>query len=389
MAHDVFISYSTKDKMVADAVCATLERKKIRCWIAPRDVPAGQPFAASLVKAIKASSVIVLILSEGSNQSTHVLREVGEAVDNGIPILPLRIENVDPTEEMHYYIKSIHWLDAMNPPLERHLEKLADSVQALLTIKEQPPQTMHTTAIADPAKKPRAMPVWGIILLVFIGLAILGSLGAWMLKQQEQVPLALSTSIPSGNNVATAIPVLSPSPGDAQWRTLAFITPNDTLWRQTENSYTIIAKPSEKTIAWSEEMIAGDFSLSAEVTSEQPDGNAQFIIYGDGVGLSKGCLIFTYGPGFALITKDTIYHQGENWLVVTEGDFGFQKATHAFTIEITGGTANFYVDGLKAASAFLPSGTNRQGRVGLLQHWEEPVGVTYSNIKIKILGGVD
>ena len=134
MAHDVFISYSTKDKTVADAVCAKLESQKIRCWIAPRDVPAGQPFAASLVKAIRASSVIVLILSQGSNQSTHVLREVGEAVDSGIPILPLRIEDVNPTDELHYYIKSIHWLDAMSPPLERHLEKLTASVQALINV---------------------------------------------------------------------------------------------------------------------------------------------------------------------------------------------------------------------------------------------------------------
>jgi hypothetical protein len=36
MAHDVFISYSTKDKPIADAVCGTLERNGVRCWIAPR-----------------------------------------------------------------------------------------------------------------------------------------------------------------------------------------------------------------------------------------------------------------------------------------------------------------------------------------------------------------
>ena len=38
MAHDVFVSYSHHDKAQADAVCATLEAKGIRCWIAPRDV---------------------------------------------------------------------------------------------------------------------------------------------------------------------------------------------------------------------------------------------------------------------------------------------------------------------------------------------------------------
>ncbi|MBE9474675.1 MAG: toll/interleukin-1 receptor domain-containing protein, partial [Chloroflexi bacterium] len=131
MAHDVFISYSSQDKTVADAVCATLESRKIRCWIAPRDVQPGQPFAASLINAVKSAHVMVLVLSEDSNQSQYVLRELNEAVDKGIPIIPFRIEDVEPSEELRFYIKSLHWLDAMNPPLERDLKKLAESVEAL------------------------------------------------------------------------------------------------------------------------------------------------------------------------------------------------------------------------------------------------------------------
>jgi len=355
MAHDVFISYSTHDKTIADAVCAKLESQKIRCWIAPRDVPAGQPYAASLVKAIKASSVIVLIFSKGANQSTHVLREVSEAVDNGIPILPLKIEDVDPTEEMQYYIKSIHWLDAMNPPLERHLEKLANSVQALINAREEPPLNAEMPAKEAPAHKKRALPVRAIILLI-IALSVFIGVGAWLLKQQ-----------------------------DAKGKRLDFIIPNENLWRQSDNSYTIISKPSDYTIAWSDETIGGDFSLSAEVTSEQPNGQAQFLIYGDGVGFSRGCLIFTYGAGFALLTKDTIYHEGENFLMWSEGDFNFREPTHNFTIEITGAKANLYVDGTRVLFKFLPTEINHLGRIGLLQHWEEPVGVTYSNIRIKTL----
>ncbi len=41
MAYDVFISYSTPDKVIADAACATLEQRQIRCWMAPRDVLPG------------------------------------------------------------------------------------------------------------------------------------------------------------------------------------------------------------------------------------------------------------------------------------------------------------------------------------------------------------
>jgi hypothetical protein len=48
MPHDVFVSYSSDDKPTADAVCATLENKGIRCWIAPRDILPGGMVAPSL-----------------------------------------------------------------------------------------------------------------------------------------------------------------------------------------------------------------------------------------------------------------------------------------------------------------------------------------------------
>ncbi len=34
MAHDVFLSYSSKDKAVADAVCHALESDGVRVWMA-------------------------------------------------------------------------------------------------------------------------------------------------------------------------------------------------------------------------------------------------------------------------------------------------------------------------------------------------------------------
>ncbi len=133
MAHDVFISYSSKDKPVADAVCATLESNGVRCWIAPRDVLAGEEYAASLVNGLSMSRLMVLVFSANSNRSPQVLREVERAVSKGLPILPLRIEDAPMSRAMEYYISSQHWLDALTPPLERHLARLCDSVKALLS----------------------------------------------------------------------------------------------------------------------------------------------------------------------------------------------------------------------------------------------------------------
>ena len=130
--HDVFISYSAEDKPTADAVCATLEAKHIRCWIAPRDVLPGRGYAAMLIEAINDARLMVLVFSSNSNDSSHVMREVERAASKGIPILPLRIEDVPPSASMEYFISSTHWLDALTPPLQRHLQKLADTVKLLL-----------------------------------------------------------------------------------------------------------------------------------------------------------------------------------------------------------------------------------------------------------------
>lgn len=132
MAHDVFISYSSKDKAIADAVCARLEEKRLRVWIAPRDVPPGSDFAESIIDAIDASKVFVLIWSADANASAHILNEVNEAFNKGIVIIPFRIQDVQPTRSFQYYIGRTHWLDALTQPLEQHIEKLAATITAVL-----------------------------------------------------------------------------------------------------------------------------------------------------------------------------------------------------------------------------------------------------------------
>jgi uncharacterized protein YjbI with pentapeptide repeats len=140
MAHDVFISYSNRDKAVADALCATLENRKIRCWIAPRDILPSDDYASALITAISSSRILLLVFSKDSNASQYVMREVNAAVSRGIPIIPFRIEDVKPTQSMEFLLGTKHWLDALTPPLERHLLRLADTVQTLLqSTKEKPP----------------------------------------------------------------------------------------------------------------------------------------------------------------------------------------------------------------------------------------------------------
>lgn len=132
MAHDVFISHSHEDKVLADAVCASLEGSGIRCWIAPRDVLAGRDWAASIVEAIESARVMVLVYSANSANSEHVKKELTLGVKAGAVIVPLRIEDVPLSGMMEYYLMGTHWLDAMNPPSQHEISVLVDTVRTLL-----------------------------------------------------------------------------------------------------------------------------------------------------------------------------------------------------------------------------------------------------------------
>jgi tRNA A-37 threonylcarbamoyl transferase component Bud32 len=146
-ARDVFISYAASDRAVAEAACAALESEHVRCWIAPRDVLPGQSFAQALVSAIHAARVFVLVFSSATNRSQQVERELDMAVSSGLPILPLRVEDVLPRESIEYYLAGQHWLDALTPPLEDHLRRLAAAVATLL---QRSPETQAPAAQVDP-----------------------------------------------------------------------------------------------------------------------------------------------------------------------------------------------------------------------------------------------
>jgi peptidylprolyl isomerase len=132
MDFDVFISYSSKDKATADALCSALEAAHVRCWIAPRDITPGADWGASIVSALDGCRAMVLVFSNSANRSKQVNREVQRACQNDVPIIPLRIEDVTPTDSMAFFMGPVQWLDALSPPLQDHLEHLAKVVKGVL-----------------------------------------------------------------------------------------------------------------------------------------------------------------------------------------------------------------------------------------------------------------
>jgi len=132
MAHDVFLSYSSKDNIVAEATCAVLERNAIPVWMAPRDVLPGEEWGEAIVEAIGAARLVVVVFSGNANDSRHVRLEIERAINRGLPVLPFRIEDIAPRGSLELFLGASHWLNAFTEPLERHLDKLQAVVKQLL-----------------------------------------------------------------------------------------------------------------------------------------------------------------------------------------------------------------------------------------------------------------
>jgi hypothetical protein len=175
MAHDVFISHSSEDKAIADAACARLETRGLRCWIAPRDVVPGATYPSEIRRGIADCRVFLAVYTAAFNQSEETLAEVHRAVKDGKYVIPFRIEDVQMRVDMEHFLSTRHWLDAMTPPLEAHLDRLAGVIEHVLKgddARPLPPTARTRTA------RPGAKLLIGIVLT----LMLITSALAWVLR---------------------------------------------------------------------------------------------------------------------------------------------------------------------------------------------------------------
>lgn len=132
MSKDVFISHSSIDRDAAAAVTSFLEERGVSCWMAPRDVRPGADYAVEIMGAIEQVRALVLLLSEHANGSPAVASEVEAAFSARKPIFPTRLQEVEPSRELAFFVRRSHWLDAFRPPLEAHLPRLVEGLRPVL-----------------------------------------------------------------------------------------------------------------------------------------------------------------------------------------------------------------------------------------------------------------
>ncbi len=156
----VFISYSfprdtegeeadsiASDQGVADQVCRRLESEGIHCWVAPRDILPGDSWLDSMIEAVKQCQIFILVFSANTYRSQWVKDEITLALNRNIKIIPFRIENISPQGTLEILQARCQWVDAYTPPLEKHLDRLAQAVRTHLDRagkKQSQPEEIQT-----------------------------------------------------------------------------------------------------------------------------------------------------------------------------------------------------------------------------------------------------
>jgi tetratricopeptide (TPR) repeat protein len=175
-ASAVFVSYATADRKQALAVCKAIERRGIRCWISSRDVAPGENYQEAIVRAIRDARAMVLVFSDAANNSDEIKKELSLASRHQVPIMALRIEDVEPSDAFAYELSTRQWIDAF-AGWDRSIDSLARRISEL-----QGTETAVSSS-PRPAARERQRPIVrrrvigiaaGVMLLLVIA-------GTWLL----------------------------------------------------------------------------------------------------------------------------------------------------------------------------------------------------------------
>src|SRR5882672_9201019 len=79
MDEPIFISFASNDRKAADAICKAVERRGMNCWIATRNIGAGENFQEAITRAIRSAKVMILVFSAHANNSLEVKKEIALA----------------------------------------------------------------------------------------------------------------------------------------------------------------------------------------------------------------------------------------------------------------------------------------------------------------------
>lgn len=137
MSAPIFISYSSKDRDMAETICRALEARGHQCWISCRDVNPGQNFQEAIVQALRSAQVMLLVFTANANNSDEIKKELVLAGRHRVTVVPIRVEDVAPNDAFAYELATRQWIDLYSD-WEKEIERLAVRIGQILQTGKPP-----------------------------------------------------------------------------------------------------------------------------------------------------------------------------------------------------------------------------------------------------------
>jgi hypothetical protein len=93
--HDIFLSYSFKDRPWVTEFVSALNEAGIRTWFDVQDIAPGERLGDKVQQALRESRTIVVILSKNSLNNPNIFFELGAAIADHKRIIPVLVEEID------------------------------------------------------------------------------------------------------------------------------------------------------------------------------------------------------------------------------------------------------------------------------------------------------
>lgn len=156
MEPNVFISYKSEEYHYADRVRFSLEQSGVPCWMAPESIGGGSSYAAEIPKAIRNCKIFVLILTEKSQDSQWVKRELDRAINEKKLIMPFIPEKMTFSDDITFYLTNVQQFFAYRD-WDRELDRMINQICAELGIQRKAPVTVETLQAVQPVQTVQAV----------------------------------------------------------------------------------------------------------------------------------------------------------------------------------------------------------------------------------------
>jgi hypothetical protein len=153
----LFVSHVSEDRLAALEIVAELERRGVRCWIAPRDVRPGRPFDDEISDALDGCRAMLLVFSEHCNESEYIRREVTVAGESHKVIIPFRIEDAQPRRGLRVRLSDLHWIDGF-ASRERAIDELAKTFAVSPERRQEENPKAQLERVAEQPRPPVEQP---------------------------------------------------------------------------------------------------------------------------------------------------------------------------------------------------------------------------------------